>query len=528
LVTDTNARGRAARQAAPRGRRGREVALVAGLVLVSGAVRWKGMRVWLWVDEGLSVGVASHDLTKLPGVLRQDGNPPLFYILLKAWMAVFGRSEVALHALSLVFALAMVPAAMWAGSTLFGKRAGLICASLVAVSPFLTVFSTEVRPFSLVALLSLVVVTAFLQGFALRRRAYLPVFVVGMVLLLYTHNWALYLVVAGLLALVPCAVWNRAPDRVLRDALLAFGAVGLLFLPWVPTLVDQASHTGAPWSQIPSVAVVVQDVLNVVGGSLAASAAMGVVMGAGLLRGSPRVRGATIVAVVGAALFLIVPVVAGFGSSLIEPNWASRYLAVVIGAAFLLAAVGWSRAGRVGAGLTVALAVAWIGPGSVFSPGPRPGLDHKTNVPRIAAAVRAYAGPGDLVVLIQPEQVAALHYYLPGRYPLATPLGIVGDRGVFDWRDAVARMRETSVRHDLKPLLDRLAPGRYLVLLQPAFRREPRDREWIRLIHDRSFEWRQALERDPRLRIVLTLGRPDVGKPKGPKLAAVVFEKDRD
>ncbi len=69
----------------------------------------------MWLDEGISVGIASHPLGSIPGLLRQDGSPPLYYGLLHLWMSAFGTADDTTHLPSLVFALAMVPTALWAG-----------------------------------------------------------------------------------------------------------------------------------------------------------------------------------------------------------------------------------------------------------------------------------------------------------------------------------------------------------------------------------------------------------------------------
>ena len=54
----------------------------------SSGSRWRCARrrihARFWIDEGLSVGIASHPLVDIPGVLRQDGSPPLYYLLLNA------------------------------------------------------------------------------------------------------------------------------------------------------------------------------------------------------------------------------------------------------------------------------------------------------------------------------------------------------------------------------------------------------------------------------------------------------------
>ena len=54
-----------------------------------------------WIDEAISVGIASHPLTEIPGALRQDGSPPLYYLLLHEWMALVGTGEEETRALSL-------------------------------------------------------------------------------------------------------------------------------------------------------------------------------------------------------------------------------------------------------------------------------------------------------------------------------------------------------------------------------------------------------------------------------------------
>src|SRR6185503_2379392 len=99
-------------------------ALIAGVTLVvliaiSTYVRTRAIGGSFWMDEGLSVGISSHAFTDIPGVLRQDGSPPLYYMLLHVWMDAFGCSETAVHWLSLTAALLTIPSAMWAGWSLW-------------------------------------------------------------------------------------------------------------------------------------------------------------------------------------------------------------------------------------------------------------------------------------------------------------------------------------------------------------------------------------------------------------------------
>ena len=174
------------------------------------------------MDEGISTGSASHSLSAIPGVLRHDGSPPLFYFLLHFWIKIFGTSEAATHGLSLVFGLAMIPLGMWAAWSLFGRRAGLLAAVLFAFSAWVTQYAQETRMYELMALLGLLATTGFLHAFVYRRRRYLVMFAVCEALMLYTHAWGIFFGLGSVVALIP--IWRASDDRrgLLRDAVMAF------------------------------------------------------------------------------------------------------------------------------------------------------------------------------------------------------------------------------------------------------------------------------------------------------------------
>src|SRR5687767_12162360 len=120
------------------------VALILGaLLLISLYLRTRALGASLWMDEGLSIGIASQPFFDIPGVLRQDGSPPLYYLALSLWMDVFGNGPAETQGLSVAFSLLAVPGGLWAGWSLFGRRAGLICAALGAFNPFLTTYAQE-------------------------------------------------------------------------------------------------------------------------------------------------------------------------------------------------------------------------------------------------------------------------------------------------------------------------------------------------------------------------------------------------
>src|SRR5947209_17507022 len=63
----------------------------------------------LWLDEALTVNIARLPLSRIPDALRHDGSPPLYYLALHFWSAVFGSSDAAVRALSPLFAVVTLP-----------------------------------------------------------------------------------------------------------------------------------------------------------------------------------------------------------------------------------------------------------------------------------------------------------------------------------------------------------------------------------------------------------------------------------
>ncbi len=456
--------------------------VAATLVLVTVAtllMRTGILHSGYWIDEAITVGIASHDLADIPRMLRLDGSPPLFYLLLHGWMALVGSGEAATRALPLLFALLAVPVSWWAGTAVLDRRAGALAAAGAAGCPFLTYYAQETRMYSLVAVLSVLACACFVLAFLHGRRRVLWPLGASLVLLLYAHNWALFLV-AGM-AVAWLWLWREGRVGGRDGALLAAG-VALLYAPWVPSLVFQAANTAAPWSQRPSAL----SLLGIPGGlfGYAASGLLALAVFALLRRrrASDGVRVLALIAAVAAGL--------AFLGSQLEPAWATRYLAVLFGPLLLALAAVLSRSSGWTWPALAGVAVAWL----VSGPAPA-----KSNVRTVAATVAPQIRPGDLVASTQPEQVPVLHRYLPAGVRYLTPLGTVADPRLTDWRDGVARLRAGRAERVLAPVVERLARGRRVLLVMPVDRRRS-PAPWQRAVRVRTREWRAWLRANPRLR----------------------------
>jgi mannosyltransferase len=496
-------------------------ALVLAALAASVVLKSLALGASFWMDEGLSVGIATQPFLDIPGTLRQDGSPPLYYLLLHVWMNVVGDSEGRTQGLSVLIALLAVPGGLWAGWSLFGRRAGLICAGLAAVNPFLTQYAQETRMYSLMVLLSLLGTAAFLHAFVYRRHAFAYVFAVLLALLLYTHNWGLFFTIGCLGAMGVVLYESEERRALLREALLGFGGAALLYAPWLPTLGYQAVHTGAPWVNPPRFGAPVQITKSLLGGG---SATVAIVLGigaglGGIMGRRPRSRDRTAVLVL-----IALPVVTlgiAWLVSQVSPAWTTRYLGVALGPIFLLTALGLARAGRLGlVALLIVLAV-WAVPRTYD-------VKNKSNAKELSTAVEPRLKRGDLVISTQPEQTPLINYRLPDGLDYATILGPVDNPNVMDWRDAVERMEDARVETSLEPLLAKLPRSSHVLLVRPVTTSvNDWDAPWTRLVRRRSAQWGQALDRDTRFRRTAALPRfyhraTRIG------IRGVLYEKIRD
>ena len=418
----------------------------------------------LWLDEALSVNIASLPLTELVGALRQDGHPPLYYGLLNLWMRLFGDGDLAVRSLSGVFAVLTLPLVGVLAHRRRGLVAGLAAMVVMAVMPFATRYGTEARMYALVMLL---VAVGWLLVDRLLDDAAGPWSAVGLgvvaALLLYTHYWSFWILGVTGLALLLTA-WRAQDHRrrigARRGALGLIGG-GLAFVPWLPVLFDQLAHTGTPWGapQRPTASMVAV-LFDLAGGPLSPETAAGVlvltlivILGiAGVpdppsrvildLRTVPGMR--TELGVVVAALTIGMVVTWIDGST-----FASRYAAFAVPAVAVAAGIGIStapsRTWRMAIG---GLTVVTLGAASVLTV-----FDQRTQGPAAAAAVSAQAEPGDVVIVCPDQLGPAFARELDADVRVMTYPDLSGPERV-NWRDYAERNTAADPRAIAETIVD--------------------------------------------------------------------------
>ena len=409
----------------------------AGFVaLIAVGLRFIGPK-GLWLDEALTVSIARLPIPKLLEALRHDGSPPAYYVLLHYWMGLFGTATWTVRALAGVLSAATLPPAWRLGRILGGRRLGVALVIVLACNPFALRYATENRMYSLVVLLSTLAALTLvrcLQGPTLSR---LIRFGIICGLLLLTHYWALYLIAAFGAVLLGASL--RGPVRTsARLTLVALAGGCLMFVPWAPSFLFQAQHTGTPWSAPASPMMIVnalgqfagwQDVAGLivfgiyVGAFVVLGAALGLRGLASTHPGSEALAerigwGRSLPAgrwvIPAAAVFLIAMLTAMAGGMIAGAAFAFRYASVVLPPVVVLVAIGIVALGRTRAGAATA-AAALLGV-AVFgtSAGASEILARRTQATQVATQLIADARPGDVVAYCPDQLGPAVSRLLPG------------------------------------------------------------------------------------------------------------------
>jgi uncharacterized membrane protein len=165
---------------------------------------------------------------------------PLYFVLARAWVELWGFSVANLRSLSAVLSLLVFPAVFWLGWELFASSlVGWIAIGLVAISPLHLLYAQEARPYSLLTVATLLSSASLLWALRTQNRKSWIAYGATAALGFYTQLlFALATIAHGLYVLLREPAWQQGRWSA---AVRAYGcaiAGGLLaFLPWLLVLL---------------------------------------------------------------------------------------------------------------------------------------------------------------------------------------------------------------------------------------------------------------------------------------------------
>ena len=212
-------------------------AVPVGLLLLFAAlIVFTITRFGTWIDESATLAfIGRHDYGDIMRLIDLDVHPPLWYLLLKPWLQLFGSTILAARAQSAVFML--VAAGVWYHfvKTRFSRPVGLLALALMVTNPTILHYAIEGRMYAFGVLL--VGISCVLLTSTWRR--HWTAYGLVCVAMLYTHYF-LGLVIAG--QFVYLFLRRRDPEQLSLKWIAILGALILVaFVPWLPHMTHSTS-----------------------------------------------------------------------------------------------------------------------------------------------------------------------------------------------------------------------------------------------------------------------------------------------
>jgi mannosyltransferase len=232
--------------------------LFAASLVISAGLQLASLTKWsVWHDEGYTAMLVDYPLAEMVQRTALDVHPPLYYVLLKGWLAVMGDSVLTARLFSVICMLAAAGVTVLFIRRFYSERYAAWAAIPIALGPMLIRYGQEMRMYGLVALLAITATWVFMsllerrgdKSYFRSARGRLLTLSYGLLIasLLYSHYFA-----GGLLLplhfLVLLSDWfSHSSSRYRIGRFLKtyqwwfLGALlgVVLFLPWLPTFADQ-------------------------------------------------------------------------------------------------------------------------------------------------------------------------------------------------------------------------------------------------------------------------------------------------
>lgn len=184
----------------------------------------------LWFDEVFSIHAATRPWSGFLRFIAVDlVHPPLYYLVLKGWIAIGGEGAFWTRLLSVVFSsLAVVPVFYLCRDLRLERRTALLAVLMLASAGSLVKYAQEARMYGLFLLLGAVSVWLFVRFFVKGKNIWL--LTIANVLLVYTHYFGWTVVLAEMAAIL-------ALQRIKTAQILTMtGIVSAAFAPWAVAL----------------------------------------------------------------------------------------------------------------------------------------------------------------------------------------------------------------------------------------------------------------------------------------------------
>lgn len=414
--------------------------LVVALLIVAFGLRIHTIGAQsFWNDEGNSYVQSLRTFSEIAVHAGRDIHPPGYYWLLALWRTLTGQTETAYRMFSALASLVIVALTYAVGRRIGGRAVGLLAALLSALNTFQIYYAQEARMYALLGLwgaASTLTLLRLIERPGLRRALiHGTVTAAG----LWTGYAFLFVMLAQGLYTVLALLRGRSTTLFVHYLLANIAAL-LLWLPWLPTAVNQITtwpNTGQPVAPGEALSVILHWLIFGLTAPDEPLALPLILIVFGLIGVRLRAVDAQrplqpLLPVIGFSVPLIAFLVMGlFREANLKhllPVQPGVSIAVALGAAALWTAFTDRRRWVLRA--AAAVGILWLVRGQIAH---LPALYtdpayQRDDYRAIARTIEAEARPGDIVILNAPNQAEVFGYYYRGDAPvIGLPRGLGGD-----------------------------------------------------------------------------------------------------
>jgi uncharacterized membrane protein len=219
--------------------------VLLGLVLAGALIRFYRLDyASLWLDEIYSMIGSNPDKSwaEIYQYSKQD-QPPFFFILLNAWLKIFGYTDLAGRSIACIYGLLGIIAIYFLGKEIKNERLGLLVAFITTINWFHTDISKEIRFYPLVFLLSTLSYLFFFR--CIKRGALLDfiLYALATSLLLNTHYYGMVLFVSQALIFLIILIFYNRSARLLIGGIFTGVLTGFSLYHWLPVIQSDLNIT---------------------------------------------------------------------------------------------------------------------------------------------------------------------------------------------------------------------------------------------------------------------------------------------
>jgi uncharacterized membrane protein len=173
--------------------------------------------------------------------LEDAQHPPLYFLMLRLWMQIFGDSVSAARSLSIIISIISFPAIYWLCIELFQSPiTGWMAVALLSVSPFHVLYAQEARQFGLWSVIIAISSAVFLRAVRLGGIRLWAIYAATVILGLYTFLFSALVAIAHGFYLV--IIENFRFTKTFKAYLLAISCGFLAFVPWIFVIINNISQ----------------------------------------------------------------------------------------------------------------------------------------------------------------------------------------------------------------------------------------------------------------------------------------------